>query len=221
MSSLVASSSPRHAWHLSSSTANIKKSASDCYVLTRAMVWLLQPCAGAHNTSRAPTSVETTPDRLFLPGLPSGVFLLTPMTFQATVTLPLGDHATPTDVTLSVTSLPITYGFASTVLYTRRVARIPAYHLTHCPACTVCQVHKLQGKTVSAILGADLIRGSDRAFLYVLASRVTTAAGFVTLQPYPSNILAYALDPQPYGFMAILVQVCIPVVARVRSTGLT
>ena len=44
--------------------------------------------------------------------------------------------------------------------------------------------------------------GSGRAFLYVLASRVTTAAGFVTLQPYPSNILAYALDPQLYGFMA-------------------
>ena len=78
----------------------------------------------------------------------------------------------------------------------RSYPRLPSVHISH------TAVHKLQGKTVSAILGADLIRGSDRAFLYVLASRVTTAAGFVTLQPYPSNILAYALDPQLYGFMA-------------------
>ena len=47
-----------HTRGISSSTANIWKAASDWYVLPRAMVWLLQPCGGAHNTSRPPTSVE-------------------------------------------------------------------------------------------------------------------------------------------------------------------
>ena len=42
---------------ISASTANLWKPASDWYVLPRAMVWLLQPCGGAHNTSCTATSV--------------------------------------------------------------------------------------------------------------------------------------------------------------------
>jgi len=40
--------------------------------------------------------------------------------------------------------------------------------------------------------------------MYVLASRVTTSAGFVLLQAFPQQLLLYAQDGNLYGFQALV-----------------